>query len=70
MKDNNEHNKLVKEISKKYNLDKRVVNFIINHSFIFTHNVIKDDKDWRPIMLRYIGKFVPMKNRIESDKSL
>ena len=67
---NKEHDRLIKEISSKYNIDKRVVNFIVGHSFVFTHNKIKDNEDWRPIMLRYVGKFAPIKSRLTTSKTI
>lgn len=56
------HDKIVKEIKETtkeaQKLDIRVVDKICRSPFLFTANVFRDPNDTRPIMLRYLGKFV------------
>jgi hypothetical protein len=52
-------------IAKKYDMDIRVVNFIINHPKRFIADCMRDPTDERPIRLKYFGVFavrVPKSN--------
>jgi hypothetical protein len=59
---------LIDKIAKKHKLDKRVVAHIVRYPFLFTTNVFRDEEDYTPIMLRYVGKFVPRFNVVKSNK--
>lgn len=49
---------IIKELSLKYNKDKRVIKLICEHPLLFVKNHIKDPNDIRSIMIPYFGKFV------------
>lgn len=49
---------IIKELSLKYNKDKRVIKLICEHPLLFVKNRIKDPNDIRSIMIPYFGKFV------------
>jgi len=49
---------IIKELSLKYNKDKRVIKLICEHPLLFTAHHIKDPNDNRPIMIPYFAKFV------------
>lgn len=70
MKNNKEHDRLIKKIydelqSNGVVIDKRVVSFIVNHSYLIKKRIIEDPNDYRPIMDRYVGKFVPRKGKVK-----
>jgi hypothetical protein len=50
---------IIKQLSQKYNKDKRVVKVICEYPFLFAKRKIEDPNDLRPIMITYFGKFVP-----------
>ena len=56
------HERFVKEIAKELKMDKRVVNLIANHPFLFISNLFRDSNDYRPIRCRYLGTFAIKKN--------
>ncbi len=49
------HNKLVKDIAEKLNINKRVVDTVCRHSLHFTANRMRDFNDLRPVRWRYLG---------------
>lgn len=51
-------NDIFKELSLKYNKDRRVIKLICEHPLLFVVNRIRDPNDVRPIMIPYFGKFV------------
>lgn len=63
MRDNKQHDRIIKDIAKKYNVDKRVVNHIVSHLFLFLKKVISDPKDNRPVRFRYWGVWAIIKGR-------
>jgi len=52
-----QRDKIVKELAKKYNKDKRIIDQIVKSPFKFTNRVIRDISDDRPVRLRYFGVF-------------
>ena len=52
-----QRDKVVKELAKKYNKDKRIIDQIVKSPFKFTNRVIRDISDDRPVRLRYFGVF-------------
>ena len=50
---------IIKELAIKYNKDIRVIKLICEHPLFFTKYHIADPNDVRPIMIRYLAKFVP-----------
>ena len=67
---------LIKKLAKKYKLDPRVVNLIVNYPIKFAKERISDPDDNRPIRIRYLAAFVPkaagnifFKNEEKNDNS-
>jgi hypothetical protein len=56
------HDKFVKEIAKELKMDKRVVNFVASHPFLFISNLFRNSDDYRPVRCRYLGTFAIKKN--------
>jgi len=50
---------IIKQLSQKYNKDKRVIKVICEYPFLFAKRKIEDPNDIRPIMITYFGKFIP-----------
>jgi hypothetical protein len=61
---------IIKELSLKYNKDKRVIKLICEHPLLFVKNRIKDPNDIRSIMIPYFGKFVFKFGKTVEDKKL
>ena len=61
---------IIKELSLKYNKDKRVIKLICEHPLLFTRHRIEDPNDIRPIMIPYFGKFVFKFGKTMDDKIL
>lgn len=59
------HDQIVKEISEKLGKDKRVVDKVSRSQFTFTTKVVRDPEDNRPVMYRYLGKFVLLTGRVK-----
>ncbi len=58
---------IIKELSLKYNRDKRVIKLIAEHPLLFTKHCIQDPNNIRPVMIPYFGKFVlKFKKTVES----
>lgn len=55
------HISVIKEISKRKQMDFRVVDLVATHPLLFTVHVMRDGNDDRPIMHRYLGKFAILK---------
>ena len=69
MKRNKDHINIIsdihKEITEKYNisLDKRVVDLVATHPFLFTSERIRDEEDNRAIRHRYLFIIAMYKNK-------
>jgi hypothetical protein len=61
---------IFKELSIKYDKDKRVIKLICEHPLFFTRRRIEDPNDIRAIMITYFGKFVPKFGKTVEDKVL
>jgi hypothetical protein len=59
---------LISKIAEKYKLDKRVVKHLVSYPFLFTANTMRSGEDYTPIMLRYVGKFIPRYNVVKKSK--
>jgi hypothetical protein len=59
---------IIKELSLKYNKDKRVIKLICEHPLLFAKYRMKDPNDIRPIMIPYFAKFVFKLGRTIEDK--
>ncbi len=55
------------KLSKAYNIDKKIVEFICKYPFSFANKVIRDDEDEKPIMFAHFGK-IRLKSRIRGRK--
>ena len=51
------HRDVINEIHKEYNIDRRVVDFVATHPFLFITHIMRDSLDLKAIMVRYFGKF-------------
>lgn len=67
LKSNTVHDKIVKQLVIKYNLDDRVINAPTRHMFKFINDVISNPEDNRAIRLPYLGVFT-QKNTINKVK--
>ena len=63
LKDNDVyHREIVTEISKEQDMDRRVVDFIATHPFLFISRIMRNVLDLKSIMVRYFGKFAIRSN--------
>lgn len=51
------HKNIIDEIVIETNIDRRVVDIVATHPFLFISRVIRDTMDLKSIMVRYFGKF-------------
>ncbi len=56
------HVEIINEIAKEQNLDRRVVDFIATHPFLFISRIMRNPKALQSIMVRYFGKFAIRNN--------
>lgn len=56
-------------MSKKHNLDIRIVENVCLSSFKYLKEAIKNEEELKPIMLTYLGKF-KLKKQFEKDKTI
>lgn len=59
---------IIKETSKKLNIDIETVDIICKHVFKFTVDVMKDPDDYHEILFNKLFKF-KLKNRFKEDKT-
>jgi hypothetical protein len=57
--------KLIKSISKDLHIDERVVGLVSHYPFQFISRAISEPSNRKPIMLKYLGKFVLRYTTIE-----
>lgn len=58
------HNKIIKELSIKYNKDVRVIDTITRHPFKFLYNLMQSD-DERSFRIKYFGIFTMKKTKLK-----
>jgi hypothetical protein len=58
---------VIRELAKKYDVDMRVIRFIVYYPYVFMSGRINDFDDYRPIRHRRLGAFVL---KIGHDKNL
>ena len=59
---------IIKEVSEKTQIDKDIVEIICKHPFLFTVDVMKDEKDTHDILFAKLFKF-KLKNRFKKNKN-
>jgi hypothetical protein len=57
------HIETIKEIAEELNLDRRVVDLVATHPFLFLSRVMRNPKNLRPVRLRYFGIFAIIAGR-------
>lgn len=58
---------VIKEVSKRTNVDRTIVDAICKHVFKFTVDVMKDETDYHDILFGGLFKF-SLKNRFKENK--
>jgi GMP synthase PP-ATPase subunit len=63
-----EIDKIIKEISKRLNVDIEIVDAVCKHTFLYTVNTMKDPTETRDILFNQLFKF-KLKRRYKEDKT-
>jgi hypothetical protein len=63
-----ELNQVIKEVSKRTNIDREIVEVVCKHPFLQTVELMKDDIDTRDILFNQLFKF-KLKRRYKENKS-
>lgn len=59
---------VIKEVSKRTNIDKDIVSNICKHSFLYTVSIMKDTSDTKDILFNNLFKF-KLKKRYKENKT-
>lgn len=57
-----QHKEIITEIHTETGIDRRVVDFVATHPFLFLSRVIRDVTDLKTVVIRYLGKFAIRSN--------
>lgn len=63
-----EFDQVIKEVSKRTNIDREIVEVVCKHPFLQTVELMKDDTDTRDILFNQLFKF-KLKRRYKENKS-
>lgn len=63
-----ELDQIIKEVSKRTNIDREIVEVVCKHPFLQTVELMKDDTDTRDILFNQLFKF-KLKRRYKENKS-
>lgn len=63
-----ELDQVIKEVSKRTNIDREIVEVVCKHPFLQTVELMKDDTDTRDILFNQLFKF-KLKRRYKENKS-